>query len=197
MPIPTHAYPYTDFHDLNDDFILRRMKELEADLERIKQEAIDEATENAKEYVDGLLGGFLDEFNTLKAQFAIVQRNVTTLEADFNNFVNYVNSQIQLIKDTVDADMSAIINSTDQKIADAKNEIYNNLSTELSKIKIINFFTGEQISIQDMFNYLAMLHVSDSIDYDTMAYRAKTYSQLAALNINYTNLAMHGNTLYV
>ena len=192
-----HLYPYSDLHDINLDFVLRRMIELEADLERIKQEAIDAATENAKEYIDSLLGGFLAEFEQLKRDFAALNTNVESLNNNFNSFVNYVNNQIALIKDTVDANYLAVNESVNQKITDAKDEIFTNLATELSNVKVINFFTGDLTSIQDMFNYLSMLHVSDSIDYDTMALRAKTYTQLVALNINYTNLAIHGNTLYV
>lgn len=190
-------YPYTDFHELNLDFVLKALKEMDAKLDQIKEEAIEAATENAKEYINGLLGGFLAEFEQLKSDFAALNLNVSSLNTQFNNFVNYVNNEIQQIKDTVDANYEAVNNSVDQKITDAKNEIFNNLATELSNIKVINFFTGDNVSIQDMFNYLSMLHVSDSIDYDTMALRAKTYTQLVALNINYTNLAMHGNTLYV
>lgn len=192
-----NLYPYEDFHELNLDFILKKMKELEGQLEIIKQEAIDAATENAKAYVDEQLTGFLTEFAELKSQFAAVSNQVSTLTESFNTFVTYVDNEIVGIKAMLDADIQGVIASTDQKINNAKDEIYTNLSTELAKIKVINFFTGEQISVQDMFNYLAMLHVSDSIDYDTMALRAKTYTQLVALNINYTNLAMHGNTLYV
>lgn len=192
-----NKYPYTDFHELNLDFVLKALKEMDAKLDQIKEEAIEAATENAKEYIDSLLDGFLAEFERLKSDFAALNTHVSSLNTQFNNFVNYVNNQIQQIRDTVDANYVAVNNSVDQKITDAKNEIFNNLATELSNIKVINFFTGEKVGIQDMFNYLAMLHVSDSIDYDTMALRAKTYSQLVALNINYTNLAMHGNTLYV
>ena len=192
-----NEYPYTDFHELNLDYILKKMKELEANLEEVKVEAIAAATQAAKEYVDSQLAGFLAEFDTLKAQFAVVNANVAGLENQFNNFITYVNGEISNIRATLDADIAAVNNSVDQKILNAKDEIFTNLATELSNIKVINYFTGEQISVQDMFNYLAQLHVSDSIDYNTMAARAKTYSQLALLNITFTNLAMHGNTLYV
>lgn len=190
-------YPYTDFHELNLDWLLAKMKEIDENLDRIKQEAIDAATENAKEYLDEQLNDFYAEFDQLKIDFETLNLNVESLNNQFVSFTNYVNSEILKIQQRVDADMAAINASTDQKIADAKNELFNDLSTELANIKVINFFTGELVSVQDMFNYLSMLHISDSIDYDTMAYRAKTYSQLVALNINYTNLVMHGNTLYV
>ena len=192
-----NMYPYSDFHELNLDYILRKMKELEVNLDEVKAEAIAAATQAAKDYVDSQLAGFLAEFDTLKAQFDIVNANVAGLENQFNNFVTYVNGEIAKIKDTIDADIVAVNNSVDQKITNAKDEIFTNLATELSNIKVINYFTGEQIGVQDMFNYLAQLHVSDSIDYNTMAARAKTYSQLVLLNITFTNLAMHGNTLYV
>lgn len=192
-----NTYPYTDFHELNLDYILKKMKELEVNLEEVKAEAIAAATQAAKDYVDSQLAGFLAEFNALKNQFAIVNANVKGLENQFNNFVTYVNGEIANIRATLDADIVAVNNSVDQKILNAKDEIFTNLATELSNIKVINYFTGEQISVQDMFNYLAQLHVSDSINYNTMAARAKTYSQLALLNITFTNLAMHGNTLYV
>ena len=75
--------------------------------------------------------------------------------------------------------------------------LYYNTIMKYPQIKVINYFTGEQVSIQDMFNYLAGLHLTDAIDYDTMALRAKTYTEFANMNMTYTNLAMHGNTLYV
>lgn len=195
--MPFNLYPYTDFHELNLDYILEKMKELETNLEEVKAEAIAAATQAAKDYVDSQLAGFLAEFNALKAQFAIVNANVAGLENQFNSFVAYINGEIANIRATLDADIVAVNNSVDQKILNAKDEIFTNLATELSNIKVINYFTGQQISVQDMFNYLAQLHVSDSIDYNTMAARSKTYSQLALLNITFTNLAMHGNTLYV
>lgn len=192
-----NEYPYTDFHELNLDFILKKMKELEGQLEIIKQEAIEAATENAKAYIDEQLALFYTEFDDLKLQFASIGSQVSSLTNAFNSYVIYVDGEIANIKATLDADIASVLASTDQKISNAKTEIYENLATELAKIKVINYFTGEKISVQDMFNYLSMLHVSDSIDYDTMALRAKTYSQLALLNITFTNLAMHGNTVYV
>lgn len=190
-------YPYTDLHSLNLDFILYKMKELAARIDEVKAKAVAEATENAKAYVDEQLSDIVSQFNALKAAFDILDGNVSDIAAEFNSLSNYVSTEIIKIYDTIDADMAGLNASVDQKIKDAINNLYDNLATELANIKVINYFTGESVTIQDMFNYLAMLHLTDSIDYDTMALRAKTYAQLALLNITYTQLVEHGNTYYI
>lgn len=190
-------YPYTSLHELNLDWLLTKMKELDEKVDDLVQTAIDEATENAKEYVDQEMQGVLAEFEALQTSFNNLSGDFTELSSEFTTLSTNVLNNIQLLSDKIDADIIAVNNRTDQMIIDAINALYDNLSTELANIKVINYFTGNQMSIQDMFNYLAMLHLTDSIDYDTMAQRAKTYTYLAGLNLSYTNLAEHGNSLYV
>ena len=194
-------YPYTDFHELNLDWILKKMQELQAQMDELIQKAIDEAKEYAKEYIDERLGDIEREFAELQHNFDVLDASYHTdfsnLTTTVNNFIINVNSQINDLKQYIEDSLTA----QDLKMAlliQQNNEyLLREMENYLNQIKVINFFTGEKVTIQDMFNYLAGLHLTDSIDYDTMALRAKTYSQLVLLNINYTNLAMHGNTLYV
>lgn len=192
-----NEYPYTSLHELNLDWLLSKMKELDAKVDDLIEEAIEQATENAKEYVDQELQGVLSEFASLQNAFNSLDADFNALSAQFVTLSTTVNNKINQLSDKIDADIIAVNNRTDQMIIDAINNLYNNLSTELANIKVINYFTGNLVSVQDMFNYLAMLHLTDSIDYDTMASRAKTYTYLAGLNISYTNLAQHGNSLYL
>lgn len=192
-----NRYPYTDFHELNLDWIISEMKAINDRMETLLQEAIDAATANAEAYVDSKLGAIESEFDEIKNQFIALDQHVDELDDlvnDFNtNITNQINALKQYIDDGLEADrlqMQLLINQNNEYLL-------GQMETYLANIKVINYFTGEKVTIQDMFNYLAMLHLNDSIDYDTMAARAKTYTQLAALNINYTNLALHGNTLYV
>lgn len=196
-----NRYPYTDLHELNLDFILAQMKELQNAMDGLLQEAIDQATANAKAYLDSQIGQIMNDFNALQASFVQLRNDYRTdfgeLTRIVNAFVTNFTAQMNALSAYVDDALTAQALQMQLLISQNNEYLLAEMESYLSQIKVINFFTGQKVSIQDMFNYLAQLHLTDSIDYDTMASRAKTYSQLAALNINYTNLAMHGNTLYV
>ena len=192
-----NKYPYTDFHELNLDWILKEMKDLQTAMDGLLEKAIEEATKAAKEYVDEQLAGVMERFDELQRNFNALNTNVANLNAAFNAFTLNINAQITALKKYIDDALQAQTLQTQLLIAQNNEYLLSEMETYLTQIKVINYFTGEKVTIQDMFNYLAQLHLSDAIDYDTMAYRALTYTYLAGLNINYTNLAMHGNTLYI
>lgn len=190
-------YPYTDFHEMNLDWVLRILKEMDSRIDVLKDEILREAIEATEEYVDEKMADVLSEFADLKSDFIVLQSNFNSLNAEFIQLRNETQNKLtQLENDIINA-VIGVNQRTDLLLQNMYDQIFSDLSTQLSQIKVINYFTGEQVSVQDMFNYLAMLHLNDSIDYDTMAYRAKTYTQLASLNINFENLIAHGNTLYV
>ena len=192
-----NKYPYTDLHELNLDWILTKIRELEARIENITEDIL------------ALAKAYTDE------QIAIVQGNIDTLAADVNAFKIIINDKVDTLNaatvarlDALDQDVIdlytyidnqiVIANArTDQAILNAKEDIYEHMTEELGKIKVINYFTGDLVSVQEMFNYLASLHASDGITYNQINARGKTYAGLAALNLTYTDIVMHGNTLIV
>lgn len=201
-------FPYSDMHELNLDYILAKVKELDERVDKIADEIAEQVEADVKEYIDEQLGLVIQEFNDMKTdydQFKLdVEGEVNGLSQDFidlvgelDAFMYQVNLKIQGVKDYVDAQIVATNARTDAAIIANNQMILDQLSQYLSNITVINFFTGEAISIQDMFDYLAMLHVSDSIDYATLYSRNKTYADVAALNITYTDVVLHGNTLIV
>lgn len=203
-----NRYPYTDAHELNLDFCLLKLKELDEKVTLFKQEVIEDASEIAyersKEYIDLRLDNLLNEFDQLKidfnsliSEFDALSGSFSDLAGEFNDLSDEVRGDIAYLQTYIDAQINGVNIRTDAAITANNNMLLDTMQTFLGEIKVLNYFTGEYVSIQDMFDYLAMLHLNDSIDYDTMVTRAKTYSYLAGLNISYTNLAMHGNTLYV
>lgn len=203
-----NEYPYTDLHELNLDWAIAKIKELDEKVDRLKEEIIAEASEIAyersKEYIDESVEGIIadfevlqEDFNSLRDDFDAISDQFSDIAGEFNDLVEEVDNKILYLQNYIDAQIGAVNIRTDAAIAANNDMILSEMETYLGNIKVLNYFTGEYVSIQDMFDYLAQLHLTDSIDYNTMATRAKTYAQLIALNINYTNLAMHGNTLYV
>ena len=192
-----HAYPYTDLHDLNLDWVINRMKEIEAELENVAREATNAAIEASKEYIDEQLSDITEGFNELKTLVYTLEGDVSDLKDAIDIFENLVNIKIEAIRSEAIAMNEATNSRMEIMIEQNNNYLLNQMESYLSQIKVINFFTGEKVTIQDMFNYLAMLHLTDSITYTVMAVRNKTYTELAGLNITYTDLVEHGNTLYV
>jgi len=190
-------YPYTDFHELNLDWLLNEMKELETKVDNAIADITAQVIREVKQYVDDQLAIIETDFAQIQREFAEVQRNVDTLNDAFSDFTTYVNGQITFIKNYIDAQVHATNERTDALIASNNQLLLQEMQTYLNQIEVINYFTGELVTIQDMFNYLASLHLQQAIDYDTMASRSKTYTWLAAQNKTYTDLAMNGNVWYL
>ena len=51
------------------------------------------------------------------------------------------------------------------------------------------------MTVQDMFNYLASLHLQNAITYNGLRDKNLTYTELAAKSITYTELVKNGSTL--
>ena len=193
----SQKYPYSDLHELNLDWLLAKMKALEEKLDRAIDEITVAVTANVKAYVDYRLAEIEADFDQIKIDFASLENDVDALNTAFNDFTTYVDGQIAFIKNYIDAQVHATNERTNALIAANNQLLLQEMATYLNQIKVINYFTGELIPIQDMFNYLAGLHLQQAIDYDTMASRAKTYTWLAAQNKTYTDLAMNGNAWYL
>ena len=201
-------YPYSDLHELNLDWLIQQMKDLDARIDGLHDELKQELTAELTVYVNDRLAVTEAKFAVLKAdvehELGVIEANFNLLRGQFadldqtmNDYIDYINGRIADIQAEISADIAGVNARTDALIASNNEYLLSVLSTYLSQIKVINFFTGELVSIQDMFNYLAMLHLQQAIDYDTMAMRAKTYTWLAAQNKTYTDLAMNGNVWYV
>lgn len=192
-----NEYPYTDFHELNLDWILSKIKELNDRIEGLKEEILAEAnayTDAKALILQGNIDALANDVNAFKIE---INDKVDTLNAETVARLNKLDQDVIDLYTYVDNQIVIANARTDQAILNAKEDIYEHMSEELGKIKVINYFTGDLISVQDMFNYLASLHASDGITYNQINARNKTYSALAALNLSYTDIVMHGNTLIV
>lgn len=192
-----NKYPYTDFHELNADYLLLRLKNIETQLtsleETIKGEVIEWVTEQLEPYER--------ELQTLISQVEHLQQETEeTLRAydqRITNFQNSVNGQLAQIRSDLIDSINAVNALTDLKIEQNNIYLLNEITENVGDLFVVlNPFTGETVTIQEMVDYLSAFHITDAIDYDTMNSRALTYTQFNALNITYTDLTLHGDSLY-
>lgn len=193
-----NKYPYTDFHELNADYLLKRLKNIEDTLATLEEKIEGEVLVWVQEY----LAPYEKKLNDLIGEVEDLSEYTRETLDDYNttitNFETTVNNAIaQIRRDLLDS-IQAVNDLTDLKIEQNNIYLLNEITENVGNLFVVlNPFTGETVSIQDMVDYLSAFHITDSIDYDTMATRALTYNQVDALNITYTDLTLHGNTLYV
>lgn len=181
--------------DLNLDWLYKKINELSGRLDGIVEEAV--ALANA--YTDEQVQAFQTEVDALRQEMA---DTVTQLQTQYNQFTNIVNARLVFIEDRIDdlqaqltADIQAVEANTDIKIQANNDYIFEHLEESLAQIKVINYFTGTKYTVQDMFDYLCLLHVENGISYTELAAREITYTELAALNMTYTQLAQNGGSI--
>ena len=187
-----YEYPYTDPNRYNADWLLNKMKELEGRLDGI----IEETLALTKTYVDNRLETYQSQIDSIRREIAEVSQRTDTLSA------HVVEEVLRLEAKILDAEREAeslfIIanNRTDLQIERNNEYIFREIEDNiLANITVINYFTGERMSVQNMFDYLASLHLQNAITYDGLRDKNLTYTELASKSITYTELVKNGGTL--
>lgn len=192
-----NKYPYTDFHELNADFLLERLKYIEDSIATLEEtieaevfEWVQEQIEPYKQQIEELI----QEVNDLAEE---TEETLEAYDQRITDLVNAVNDELANIRAELVASIQAVNDLTDIKIENNNIYLLNEITQNVGDLFVVlNPFTGETVTIQAMVDYLAAFHITDGILYADMNTRALTYNQFNALGIDYTNLTLHGNTLY-
>ena len=137
----------------------------------------------------------VDRFQTL----------IDELQGQYNRFTQYVNTQlaeqnrkIDNVNQRLDDSVTALSSEIDLKIQVNNEYLIEEVTENLPSImKVWNVLEGTQVTIQEMFNYLAYLHIVDGIDVQTLAGRQLTVSHIAGLQRTVRDCVMYGNTILV
>ena len=184
----------------------------------------DEILEQAYAYTDSKIAETFEEVNrkirelellieqTTRDFEALVDETVRTfnsliddLQAQYQRFTQYVNAQLDAMDRKIDGvdtkldnSVTALRTEMDLKIQLNNEYLIEEVTENLpSIIKVWNVLEGTQVTIQEMFNYLAYLHIVDGIDVQTLAGRQLTVSHIAGLQRTVRDCVMYGNTILV
>ena len=193
LDIFTHDYPYTDNHELNLSWVIKKVQELNVNLDTLEERVKQASIEASKEYVDSRLAEVLEDFAELSQEVADLRTyfdsQVQALQNNYNAFTNSVQQQIVLLTNrindfdqTIKNDIIGVNALTDLKIEQNNTYILDEVAKGVVNVRVINFFTGERVTIQTMFDYLCGLHATDTPTVQEMIDANKTVGELIALN---------------
>ncbi len=189
-----YEWPYVGVSP-NRDWLLNRIKELEAKLDGL----VEEAVKLSKEYTDEQLANYQTQVEEIRAEFTGLVNdlgaNFIQLRNDVNTSLLQMDLKIKALEDLIAAEVVAINHRTDLAIEQNNEYILSEVGQFLSQIKVLNYFTGEYVTVQEMFDYLCSLHATDAIDVADLVSRQKDVDTLVALYMTMTQLAMNGKNI--
>ena len=187
-----YEYPYTDPNRYNDDWLLNKMKELEGRLDGI----VEETLALTKTYVDNRLVTYQTQINDIIREIEELSQRTDTLSAHVAAEVLRLEAKILDAERKAESLFIIANNRTDLMIERNNEYIFREIEDNiLANITVINYFTGERVTVQSMFNYLASLHLQNAITYNGLRDKNLTYTELIAKSITYTELVKNGETL--
>lgn len=181
-----YDFPHTRNYDSDLGFLIERYKELKITYNNFITK---------------------DEFNTTinnlqRTLEKELSDTVQELEQNYNVFVDTVNNSITLMNGKI-IDLNKKIDDyyisanayTDTKISQNNKILIDELSKSIQNYSVTNYFTGEKITIQNMFDYLAQLHIENYITLNELFARNKTLDELYNLKLTLTQVLVNGKIL--
>ena len=187
-----YEYPYTDPNRYNADWLLNKMRELEGRLDGILEEAL----KLTKEYVDTRLSEYQAQIVQIRKEIEAVSDRTDELSEEIVRQVLRLEGLISDAERQAESLFIIANNRTDLQIERNNEYIFREIEDNiLANITVINYFTGEHVTVQDMFDYLASLHLENAITYNELRDKNLTYTELIAKRITYTELVKKGGIL--
>ena len=178
------AKAYTDekiaetFADVDEK--LREIEQLIADTERDFQQMVDDTVRQFNQLINDLQLQYYQFTQIVNANIDRIERDVNTLDEKLDDSVTALRTEMDL---KIQLNNEYLIEEVTQNLP--------------SVMKVWNVLEGTQVTIQEMFNYLAYLHIVDGIDVQTLVSRELTVSHIVGLHRTVRDCVMYGNTVLV
>lgn len=153
----------------------------------------DEVLSAAKAYTDGAIEESIKQYNQALQQF----------EAEYDQFVDNVTGALSGFQNQMDANFARQDNEiagsrayTDTKIEQNNDWILEQITKQFVGILVLNPFTGERVTIQDMFDYLSALHMTEAAKIEQIVAAAKTVNAVVGYNATCTQMVNNGKNIF-
>ena len=186
-------FPYTNFHELNLDWVIKTMKALDEKVDSIE----DRIYNKSKAYTDEQIAILRNEFNSLEDEFIVFKADVNKMFADytarqdkaFTDYKALVDAQIDLLEQEIrdaKAELKTLLAQanayTDASMQMLLLQIPPIIGEQIKTALVYNLLTGKYVTIQAMFDYLCMFHAPDALTCEEMLAKNNTCAQILAYN---------------
>lgn len=186
-------FPYTNFHDLNLDWVLKEVKRVSEAVDKWSTEVLDAA----KAYTDEKIAAEAERANQANLE---LKQSVETAIRDFQNVVNGALSgfQDQLTQQDaeIEANLVAARGYTNAQIAQNNEFLMEEISKGLIDLKVLNLFTGKYVTVQEMFDYLSTFHMTGAISVAQIGNAQRTVNTVVGYNATCTDIVINGYQIF-
>lgn len=186
-------FPYANFHELNLDWILKKIKELDEKVGSIEDRILKEA----KKYTDEQFGILSNEFNQLEDEFIQFKADVNSMfnaytakqDKAFVDYKKLVDAQIALLEQEIrdaKAELQTLLRQanayTDASMALLEQQLPDIITKNIKNAKVYNILTGKYVTIQAMFDFLCMFHAPGALTCTGIFQRNNTCTEIYQYN---------------
>ena len=186
-------FPYTNFHDLNLDWVLKEVKRVSEAVDKWSTEVLDAA----KTYTDVKVAAEAERANQANLE---LKQTVETAIRDFQNVVNGAISgfqeQMRQQDIEIEANLAAARSYTNSQIAQNNEFLMDEISKGLVDLKVLNLFTGKYVTVQEMFDYLATFHLTGAISVAQINNAQRTVNTVVGYNATCTDIVINGYHIF-
>lgn len=147
----------------------------------------------SKAYTDGEIAKSVQQYNQALQQ----------LTNDYNEFADNVTGALKGFQNQMDSNFQRQDNEiaggrayTDTKISQNNEWLLEQISQQLISVTVLNPFTGERESIQDMIDYLSSLHMTEAITVTGIGTANRTVNKVISYNATCTQLVNNGKNIF-
>lgn len=186
-------FPYANFHELNLDWILKKIKELDEKVDSIEDRILKEA----KKYTDEQFGILNNEFNELEDEFVQFKADINSMfnaytakqDKAFADYKKLVDAQIALLEQEIrdaKAELQTLLTQanayTDASMEMLLSQLPDIITKNIKNAKVYNLLTGKYVTIQAMFDFLCMFHAPGALTCTGIFQRNNTCTEIYQYN---------------
>lgn len=138
-------YPYTNFHDLNMDWILKTLKSIDADITTLNEWKAE------REIRDQWLDDSIEDLNTkYEALVALYNTFVDEVNARFDELSEEITNQVDALEESVNARVTALEAQINQQLASLAAELRAEVATFKNEVNaLLTVYNSRIVSIEE------------------------------------------------